>query len=199
MAYIPEAHKKYCLLPRCTERGGEVFSYPPTEGEVSAMLPEGEHVIPYGYKSYADFDEQLNQYIEQYGMTGNSLNELGRKLGEYKEEVHRRNIKENWSVLRYLGKTTPDTFGLTHGRYYYWPCSIDNPEYEGVITDEEFTSYLAYASKSPMISDDYKIIDGGGAFASYIGDENYWEIAEDPTGMAARVLDGGLNNLSVIL
>jgi len=28
MAYIPEFHKKYNLLPRCTKSGGDVFEYP---------------------------------------------------------------------------------------------------------------------------------------------------------------------------
>ena len=45
MAYIPESHKKYNLLPRRTEKGGEVFSYPSTENEISVLLPEGEDVM----------------------------------------------------------------------------------------------------------------------------------------------------------
>jgi len=46
------------------------------------------------------------------------------------------NIKENWSVVNYLGETLDGCMGLTKGRYYYWPCSIETPEYEGVIDDE---------------------------------------------------------------
>jgi len=251
MAYIPEAHKKYNLLPKCAERGGEVFSYPSSEREISKMLPEGEHVVPYGYDSYADFDNQLDQYIQQYGTTNGALNELGQKIVKYKETVHKMNVKENWSVLRYLGETTPNLFGLTQGRYYYWPCFIEDPHYEGVIDDEEFTSYLAYAIEDPKISDgnialkgdnvdpttipflDPKITDDtdpttvpylglkvrchydeldqvnidpattpsldpkisdenlaledGTRLASY-ADSHLWEIAEDPTGMAAKVL-----------
>ena len=188
MAYIPESHKKYNLLPRRTEKGGEVFSYPSTENEISALLPEGEHVIPYGYGSYAEFDEQLDDYIEQYGKTNGILNELGQKLAEYKETVHKMNVKENWSVLRYLGETTSNLFGLKHGQYYYWPCSAEHPEYEGVIDDGEFTSYMAYAIENPKITDENAVIKGG-KFDSYVG-SHIWEIAEDPTGMAARVLTG---------
>jgi len=188
MAYIPEAHKKYNLLPMCAERGGEVFSYPSTESDISAMLPEGEHVIPYGYDSYADFDNQLDNYIELYGTTNGILNDLGQKLVEYKETVHKMNVKENWSVLRYLGETTSNLFGLKHGQYYYWPCSAEYPDYEGVIDGEEFTSYLAYAIESPKVSDDGVVFEGG-KIDSYAG-LNIWEIAEDPTGMAARVLSG---------
>ena len=103
---IPDSHKKYNLLPRCSERGGEVFSYPSSENEISAKLPEGEHVIPYGYDSYEDFYQQLDCYIEQYGSTDGDLNELGSKIFKYKEDIRSMNIKENWSVLKYLGETT---------------------------------------------------------------------------------------------
>ena len=192
MAYIPEAHKKYNLLPRCTEKGGEVFSYPSSaEREISAMLPEGEHVTPYGYDSYAEFDDQLDRFVERYGNTDNELNELGRKIIRYKDVIHKMNVKESWSVLRYLGKTTSNLFGLTHGRYYYWPCSAEYPEYEGIIDDEEFTSYSSYAVKAPIISDENVVIEGG-EFESYVG-THIWEIAEDPTGMAEKVLSGQLD------
>ena len=191
MAYIPESHRQYNLLPMCTERGGEVFSYPSNENEVSTMLPEGEHVIPYGYESYAEFYEQLDCYIEQYGIENGDLNELGQMLVKYKNAIKKMNIKENWSVLRYLGETTCKITGLTNGRYYYWPCSTECPEYEGVITNEEFTSYLAYATKDPIISEDDVILDSGELvpFAT----SGFWEISEDPTGMAARVLSGEID------
>ena len=190
MAYIPDSHRKYNLLPMCTEKGGEVFSYPSSlETKISAMLPEGVHVIPYGYKSYDDFDKELKSYLESYGSTNGKLNELGHLIVKYMEAVRKMNIKESWSVLRYLGETTSNTYGLTHGRYYYWPCSIENPEYEGVIDDEEFTSYSAYTVQDPIVSDDNKVIDGG-AFIAFSDPKHIWEIAEDPTGMATRVLSG---------
>jgi len=189
MAYIPESHKKYNLLPMCAERGGEVFSYPSDmEYEITDMLPEGEGVVPYGYDSYEEFYAELDPYLELFGITNGELNELGHLLREYKDRIRMMNVKENWSVLRYIGETTSNIFGLTHGRYYYWPCSIEHPEYEGVIDDEEFTSYLAYAVDNPVISDDDLVIDGG-KLQPYAGSA-IWEIAEDPTGMALRVLSG---------
>ena len=60
---------------------------------------------------------------------------------------------------------------LTRGRCYYWPCSKERPVYEGVIDDEEFTSYL------------------------YPCDAECWEIVLDPTGMAARALAGDADTL----
>ena len=193
VAYIPESHKKYNLLPWCSEKSGEVFSYPSTENDISAMLPEGEDVMPYGYKSYAEFYEQLDRYIEEYGRTDGVLNVLGKKIIEYKKEVHRRNIKENWSVLRYVGESSSDSFGFTHGCYYYWPCSIENPLYEGVISNLDFTSYVAFAIEDPVISDDDVVIKGGKLAPVAIS--TVWELAEDPTGMAAKVLSGEMSNM----
>ena len=97
--------------------------------------------------------------------------------------------KENWSVLKYVGRSTGGIGGFTHGRYYYWPCSVETPEYEGVIDDEEFTSYIAsIGNASPYQSLDEAAADEGvKEFASQCAD---WEIVEDSTGMAARILHG---------
>ena len=160
------------------------------------MLPEGEHVIPYGYDSYEEFDKQLDCYIEQYGKESDGLNVLGQMIEKYKKAIKKMNVKESWSVLRYTGETTSNSFGLTHGNYYYWPCSEEYPEYEGVIDDEEFTSYLCYEIESPVISENDVVIKGG-KFASYAGND-IWEIAEDPTGMAARVLSGEIDHMRYI-
>lgn len=49
---------------------------------------------------------------------------LGEMLTVYKKLIHKMNVKENWSVLKYIGETAAAT-NLTHGRYYYWPCSVN--------------------------------------------------------------------------
>ena len=164
MPYIPKAHEKYDLLPFCRENGGEVFSYPPELVDIQGLMPDGESLYPYGYNSYDEYDAVLDKYISTYGTGGQSLNDLGGKLTALKESIHRMNVKENWSVLKYVGGTTSNIAGLTKGRHYYWPCSVEHPEYEGVIDDEEFTSYL------------------------YDTSPERWEIVEDPLGMAASVL-----------
>ena len=65
MPYIPKNHEKYNLLPRCKERGGEVFEYPPwPEAKFEKLL--GEHLIPYGYKSYDEYYEKIDLLIEQH-------------------------------------------------------------------------------------------------------------------------------------
>ena len=62
--------------------------------------------------------------------------------------------------------------GLHKGRYYYWPCSAANPEFSGIIDDEEFTAYL------------------------YPTEPELWEIVLDPTGMAHRTIYKGIGAFS---
>ncbi len=90
------------------------------------------------------------------------------------------------SVLKYVGESTGGIGGFTHGRYYYWPCSVEEPEYEGVIDDEEFTSYLANIGHSDIA---YQLLEEAGAngVKGFASERDIWEIVEDPTGMAARV------------
>jgi hypothetical protein len=172
--YIPEDHKKYNLLPHKREHGGEVFSYPAELDVIDDMLCEAEGqiaegdnrnslLVPYGRSSYEEYYAELEAYAEKYK---DETPELSALLLNLKRTIQDMNIKENWSVARYIGESCGSLFGLTPGQCYYWPCSIEHPDYEGVIDDEEFTSYL------------------------YPCDADCWEILEDPTGMAARTLAG---------
>ena len=178
MPYIPPAHEKYDILPYCRENGGEVFCYDAfLEDKIREMMPEIEHLIPYGYNSYEEFYDLLDEYIRRYGTVDGQLNELGKLIEEYKEDIKKSNVKEDWSIVRYIGKTT---ISFTQGRYYYWPCTADDPEFSGIIDDEEFTTYAGWELDSaPQI--EY------GVFG------RCWEIAEDPTGMAKKELDKDKN------
>jgi hypothetical protein len=91
---------------------------------------------------------------------------------DFKENVQKMNIKENWSVLRYTGETDPDFDDFTHGRYYYWACSADTLVFEGAISDEGLPLYGDYSPDSSV-------------WASI---SQSWEIAEDPTGIAYNLL-----------
>ena len=163
MAYIPEKYKKYNLLPHCKEKGGEVFSYPSALlNELEKYLPDEENMMPYGYNSYEEYYSEMDKLAEQYFKGVDTL----MLYEKFKAELAKLNVKENWSVLRYIGKGKHGCMGLTSGSIYYWPCSIENPVYEGGIDDEEFTSYL------------------------YPTEANEWEILEDPTGMAYRTIYG---------
>ena len=153
MAKIPEEHKKYNLLRKSAGRDDrECFSYP----DLSIFENLGIFGLdPYGYNSVEAYNHMIDERIN--ALTDEKLINLYRAL---QQKMIRRNKKEFWSVLRYIGPDMGDLFGLRHGETYYWPCDVEHPIYEGVIDEEEYTSYL-YATKPDM-----------------------WEILEDPTGMA---------------
>lgn len=161
MPYIPKEHEKYDLLPLLREKGGEAFDYPGKLIYEAELLSDSlRSLIPYNFDSYETYFARLD-----YLIGANSGNpEIVGKLVKIRETVWRMNQKEEWSILRYIGPTTDDLFGLTNGKNYYWPTRKDHPVYQGVIDDEEFTSYM------------------------YPTEATLWEIIEDPTGMAFRTI-----------
>lgn len=183
--YIPAEHEQYDLLPHCRAEGGEVFSFPSMLDDVDACIraweadrpgteehhgqerqdDNGMLIMPYGMKSYAEYYGMLERYAAD--IKPDDL-QLARDIRILENLMKLMNVKEEWSIVRYVGDQFDEVRGLslTKGRCYYWPCSESCPEYEGVIDDEEFTSYL------------------------YPCDPNSWEIVLDPTGMAAWALAG---------
>ena len=166
MPYIPEAHKKYNLLPNCQKNNGEVFVYP---SELLKKLQNINSKIldPYGYSSYDEYYDKLNKI---YSLSHDD--KFRTLILRYKKRLVELNDKHYWSVLKYIGKSTDTLLGLTNGIYYYWPATKDNAKYSGVIDDEEYTSYL------------------------YSTDPQLWEIAEDPTKMAYNTLYNNQNGIS---
>lgn len=163
MPYIPENHKQYNLLPLCRKRGGEVFEYPSDLiSKAEEMLPSEESITPYGFKSYDEYFAHVDKLIIKH--QNNSA--LAEMLEQVKIKVKEMNIKEEWSVLKYIGASDNSVFSLTHSKNYYWPTRKSNPIYCGVIDDEEFTAYL------------------------YPTEANLWKILEDPTGMAHNTIYG---------
>lgn len=143
MAYIPQHHLKYNLLPRCQKNGREVFAYPSLSAIEAQIADDNERALltPYGYNSYSEYYQYVDQLIAKYGVERNTFNQLGKQLLELKSAIDQMNRKEYWSVLQYVGESTDSTFGLTCQQHYYWPCMPESPSYGGVIDDEEFTSY----------------------------------------------------------
>jgi len=163
MAYIPKEHEKYDVLPMSRMEGGEVFAYPSQMIEdLGRKLPDDENMIPYGYGSMEEYLHKMEEYAALY-FTDESDKQLFEKFKSLMKEMNR---KEDWSIVRYIGESDDNLFGLTHGCTYYWPCSKNNPKYEGVIDDEEFTSYW------------------------YATEPEDWEILSDPTGMAYATIYG---------
>jgi len=170
MPYIPEQHKKYNLLPYCRKNSGEVFDYPSELIFKAAELLEDEYLIPYNYDSYEKYYEHIDNLICNY----KDNPQIVAVLENIKTKIRLMNIKEEWSVLKYIGPTDDAVFGLTHNNNYYWPTRKDNPVYCGVIDDEEFTAYL------------------------YPTEAHLWKILDDPTGMAYNTIYGnGNGNLSI--
>ncbi len=85
-------------------------------------------------------------------------------LDRCKRNIVLWNTKEEWSICRYIGE---DDATLHHGGYYYWSAMAADPQYHGVIDDEECTNY------------------------GYPTDADLWEIIADPTGMAHNRIYGG--------
>ena len=171
---IPEAHKKYNLLPMGTKYGGDTIEHPHfMRDDIEKLLPVGKNTIPYPYfHGYNEYFEHIDACISEYGMTDGELNELGKMIVEFKTQVKEMNVKENWSVLRYIGESIDagGMFGYTHGRYYY-------------MTNK----------KSYLKGDDFYVIDNEEYCSCQIFNflsKGIWEIVEDPTGMAARMLSG---------
>ena len=134
MPYIPKEHEKYNLLPLCRERGGEVFEYPgDLLDELEEHLNPEDQLIPYGFKSYEEYDQEIDRIARRF-LDQPQVMDL---FGEFKTQIYEMNRKEQWSVLKYIGT---EIAGLTPGRNYYWPSSFSNPVYRGVVDDEEFTS-----------------------------------------------------------
>ncbi len=182
--YIPKQHLGYGLLPDLTASGGEVFSYPTELSEIDSMVNECEgderdergyrvsQIMPYGFGSYAEYFGLLATLAGRYRESNPDVAEAIESLSA---KMKLMNVKEDWSVVRYVGSQFDDDAipHLTKGRCYYWPCSRENPVYEGVVDNEEFTSYM------------------------YPCDKDSWEILEDPTGMAARALAGDADTIGV--
>ena len=170
MPYIPEQHKKYNLLPYCRKDGGEVFDYPSDLISKAEKMLEDEYLMPYNYNSYEEYYSHLDDLMKKY----EEKPQIVEVLQGVKTKVKLMNIKEEWSILKYIGPTDDAVFGLTQNKNYYWPTRKDNPVYCGVIDDEEFTAYL------------------------YPTEAHLWEILEDPTGMAHNTIYGsGKGKLSV--
>ena len=167
MPYIPKEHEKYPVLPFSREHGGEAFQYHNwPEKELVHLV--GEHLIPYGYDSYEEYFGKIDKLIEEHSDDLETI----RLIKQVKQNISEWNKKEEWSICRFIGEDIGEVMGLHKGGYYYWPCTAANPEFGGVIDDEEFTTYL------------------------YPTDPDLWEIVVDPTGMAQRTIYEGIEALS---
>lgn len=161
MPYIPIEHQKYDLLPFCRQYNKEVFDYPSDLlYEAGELLGDHAALMPCNFTCYDDYFSLLDKLAKEHSQDPKAV----KTLHDLQRSIQELNRKEEWSVLRYIGPSVDEPFGLTNRKFYYWPATKGNPIYRGIIDDSEFTSYW------------YSIV------------ASDWEIAEDPTGMAYRAI-----------
>ena len=163
MPYIPYEHETYRLLPRSRKEGGEVFEYPcEMLDQVNSILPDCEHLMPYGYESIDEYCAEMEKWLDYFSGDQEKYDLINRYY--YKFVI--MNCPEAWAVLKYVGESFGEVFGLTKGRFYYCPNPVDEHDTGtfGIIDDEEFTSYM------------------------YSCDSSLWILYEDPTGEASKTL-----------
>lgn len=168
MPYIPEEHKKYLkdgLLSHCRRLKTE-FIYRPSclmefiDYELSKYRVNS---IPHEYTSYEQYYSFLDYLIENYS---NKIPNFSNDVLQLKKLIEDGNHKEEWSICRFIGKEEDYIIpALTTGKAYYWPTSKKNPVYHGVVENDEFDTYPHSTRRKD------------------------WEILEDPTGMAKRILE----------
>ena len=135
MAYIPEKHLKYDILPRIRKKVGEVIVYDSEKYDV--IHSNCDLAYPYNIDSLEKYYVEIDRCIEKYP-------KQERLLRAYKEDLIQWNNKDVWGIVRYNGETNS---AFTHGRCYYVPIGEVNGQLvpdSGIIDDEEWTSYRAY-------------------------------------------------------
>ena len=161
MPYIPYEHETYRLLPRSRKEGGEVFEYPcDLLDQVNSILPEGEDLIPYGYDSIDSYCAAMEKWLHHFAEDKEKYDLINR----YYYKVVIQTFSEAWAVVKYIGESFDEGFGLTNGQFYYCPRPANDRGTFGVIDDAEFTSYM------------------------YSCDPSLWILYEDPTGEASKTL-----------
>lgn len=163
MPYIPYEHETYRLLPKSRKNNVGVFEYPREMlNQVNSILPEGEHLMPYGYDSMDSYCTEMEKWLDYFSEDKEKYDLINR----YYYKVVIMNCPEAWAVVKYVGESFDDRLGLTKGRFYYCPLPIDehNTGTFGIINDEEIESYL------------------------YSCDPSLWILYEDPTGEASKTL-----------
>lgn len=181
MAYIPEKHKQYDILPWCREKGGEVLVY---DGKMFDQIQNKgcDLSFPYGIKSYEEYYGEIDACMIKYP-------HLRKLLQDYKEDLLVWNNKDVWGIVRYNGENNSS---FTKGRCYYVPIGKEDDNLlpgSGVIDDEEFTAYECWdLSGQPHKTTD---VEGGFSAEEDIRLERpRFEIILDPSGRLKRYFPG---------
>jgi len=164
MPDIPQKHKDYGLLPLCQKYDHDCCIYD------SKMLDDINSLLEEDDHVFPYGIKSIETYLEEVSekekmFEGN--NYIIDLFEKYKKDILRLNDKTSWSVLRYIGSDALSNF--TDGRCYYWVIASDGT-FWGIIDNEEFTGYM-HCTKAC-----------------------YWEIIDDPTGLAAEIMKQEIPN-----
>lgn len=161
MAIIPEKHKKYNLLERW--KRCEIFVEDwALKDDLCERLGE-DHIE----RSFESIDEAVIYYESLKKQIQAPYKNLAADLlTEYVQDLEKKNHREVWSVLRYKGSGYGKHNTFETGRYYYMPCIAGEDVFLGALDDEaDLVNWIPITYEN-------------------------WEIIDDPTGMAARVMAG---------
>ena len=145
--YIPKEHIKYDILPNSKKNNWEVVSY---DSDMLDKLQKYHCKISYPYHpvSLESLYKEIDDCIIQYP-------KLKNLLLKYKKDLIIRNNKLNWGIVKYIGKSNQN---FTNNHYYYVPMFEKNGTIvvDGIIDDEEFTSYIGWSEDTNISTIDIK-------------------------------------------
>lgn len=155
--YIPEAHRKYDVLPTCRKYNFEMIipdglllhKIEKLTGRTNYM---GLH--PYQrYKTYEEYYKELDNLINEFP-------KYKQEITAYKESVIKMNNKDTWAIVEYIGESN---FSFTKNKHYYVVMYKENDSWiiNGVIDNEEYDAFTVWSPNctNPInLLTDFKII-----------------------------------------
>ena len=152
--YIPDAHKKYNVLPHHRKYNEEMFVWDDNLLRKIEKYTKMINIYPYyRYKTYQNFYKVINEWIKKFpGCEQDILN--------YKNSLIKLNNKDNWAIVQYTGKSD---FDFTTNNHYYVVMYKENNCYKiyGIIDNEEYNAFESWNPKctNPLdLIKDLKII-----------------------------------------
>ena len=138
--YIPDAHKKYNVLPRHRESNVEIFMW---DNPLLSKIEKETHMINvypyYNYNTYQDFYKVIDEWIEKYP-------NIASEIKDFKKSLIMLNNKDNWAIVQYIGSTN---WSFTNNNYYYVVMYKENNHWKiyGIIDNEEYDASIAWSKR----------------------------------------------------
>lgn len=140
--YIPEAHKKYDVLPNCRKYNFEIIIH---NGWLLRKIKELTNMNDYDtdpyqkYRTYNEFFEEIDNWI-------NKFPNCKKEIIAYKNYVIKLNNKDMWGIVKYIGESN---WNFTKDKYYYVVMYIENNSWviDGIIDNEEYNSFMVWSPR----------------------------------------------------